>query len=194
MRIRVHSDVARFTAGMDDAANRQIPFALARALTLTAKDAQDDVRAGLAAKFTLRNTWVSRGIRITPATKANPVAIVGSLEPFMAKQETGGDKKARGGHRLTPPKVKSTSVTPKSRRATAVRNKPRVFVNMTKTGPAILYRVTEERDSVIVLYWLNRGVKVKPRFGFKGTTEKTIRDRFGANFVASLSDAMGHRG
>jgi hypothetical protein len=47
VRIRVSDDVKRFTRDMDEAANRQIPFALARALTRTAQDAQDDVRSDL---------------------------------------------------------------------------------------------------------------------------------------------------
>src|SRR5260370_40269244 len=84
VRIRVIDDVKRFTRDMDEAANRQIPFALARALTRTAQDAQSDVRSDLPRRFTIRNTWVSRSIRITPATKAKPEAIVGSLEPFTA--------------------------------------------------------------------------------------------------------------
>jgi hypothetical protein len=37
-------------------------------------------------------------------------------------------------------------------------------------------------------------VTVRPRFGFQETTADTVRKRFGLNFVASLSDAMGHRG
>jgi hypothetical protein len=37
-------------------------------------------------------------------------------------------------------------------------------------------------------------VQVKPRFGFKGTTSDTVRQRFGPNFVEALSAAMGHRG
>jgi hypothetical protein len=45
-----------------------------------------------------------------------------------------------------------------------------------------------------ILYWLKSGVTVRPRFGFQETTADTVRKRFGLNFVASLSDAMGHRG
>jgi hypothetical protein len=95
MRVRVISDVERITRALDDAAQKQVPFALARALTWTAKDAQSDVRGELPRRFTLRNNWVSSGIRITPAKKGAPEALVGSLEPFMARQETGGVKKAR---------------------------------------------------------------------------------------------------
>jgi hypothetical protein len=33
-----------------------------------------------------------------------------------------------------------------------------------------------------------------PGFDFKDTMANTVRKRFGVNFVASLSDVMGHRG
>jgi hypothetical protein len=51
VRIRVSDDVKRFTRDMDEAANRQIPFALARALTRTAQDAQSEVRSDLPRRF-----------------------------------------------------------------------------------------------------------------------------------------------
>lgn len=35
---------------------------------------------------------------------------------------------------------------------------------------------------------------IKPAFGFKTTTRDTVAKRFGVNFIASLTDAMGHRG
>jgi hypothetical protein len=51
IRIQVLDNVERFTANMDTAARRQIPFALARALTWTAKDAQTEVREDLPKRF-----------------------------------------------------------------------------------------------------------------------------------------------
>jgi hypothetical protein len=35
---------------------------------------------------------------------------------------------------------------------------------------------------------------VEPRFGFKKMTAETVVKRFGANFIESLSQAMGQRG
>jgi hypothetical protein len=194
IKIRVIDDVERFTRNMDDAARRQVPFAIARALTWTAKDAQGDVQADLPKRFTLRNNWVKNGIRITPATKASPQAVVGSLEPFMERQETGGAKRSRGGHRVAVPKTKPTRIIPRAQRPSAIRNKPRVFTIKTASGAGIVRRQGKARYPLQLLYWLKRGVQVKPAFGFKGTTGTTVRDRFGPNFIESLSQAMGHRG
>ena len=194
VRIRVLDDVERFTRSMDDAARRHVPFALARALTWTAKDAQSDVRDELPKRFTLRNSWVRNGIRITPAPKASPQAVVGSLEPFMERQETGGPKRSRGGHRIAVPKAKPSKVIPRAQRPAAVRNKPRVFTVQTAYGAGIFRRLGKQRYPLQVLYWLKHGVQVKPAFGFKSTTGTTVHDRFGPNFVESLSQAMGHGG
>jgi hypothetical protein len=194
VRIRVIDDVERFTRNMDDAARRHVPFAIARALTWTARDAQTDVRDELPKQFTLRNSWVKNGIRITPASKASPQAVVGSLEPFMERQETGGAKRSRGGHRIAVPKAKPSRVIPRAQRPAAVRNKPRVFTVKTANGAGIFRRQGKQRYPLQLLYWLKRGVQVKPAFGFKGTTGTTVQDRFGPNFIESVSQAMGHRG
>jgi hypothetical protein len=197
VRIRVSDDVKRFTRDMDEAANRQVPFALARALTRTAQDAQGDVRSDLPRRFTIRNTWVSRGIRITPATKAKPEAIVGSLEPFMARQETGGPKRARSAHHVAVPvkaKRNKRDIIPKGQRPAALKGKPGIFKIVTASGAGIMRREGKQRYPLQILYWLKSDVTVRPRFGFQETTADTVRKRFGLNFVASLSDAMGHRG
>jgi hypothetical protein len=55
-------------------------------------------------------------------------------------------------------------------------------------------RPERKRFPLKILYWLKIDVTVRPRFGFKDTTADTLRNRFGLNFVASLSDAMGDRG
>jgi hypothetical protein len=72
---------------------KQIPFAAAKALTVTAQEAQVVVRQGLTGKFILRNKWVNTGIIYQRAEKAdwpNTQAIIGSRDEFMIKQEEGG--------------------------------------------------------------------------------------------------------
>jgi hypothetical protein len=51
-----------------------------------------------------------------------------------------------------------------------MRQKPRVFTIVTPYGAGIVRRQGRERYPLQILYWLKRGVKVKPSFGFKGTT------------------------
>jgi hypothetical protein len=195
MKVRVHTDVDRYTAWLGDAEKRQVPFALARALTMTARDAQVDYRGELPKRFTLRNSWTSRGIRITPATKANPEAVVGSLEPYMARQEDGGTKTPKTAHRVAVPKVKPSRIIPKSKRPRALLGKPGVFeVTTGRYAGAIMQRDGRARTPVTILYWLRRGVNVRPRAGFGATTVKSVGEHFAPNMVEALSSALGHRG
>ena len=197
MRIRVASTIDRFTRDMDDAARRHVPFAAARALTRTAQDAQGEVKAGLGQRFTLRNNWVVGGIRIKAATKANLEATVGSLEPFMERQETGGTRSARDHSRIAVPvkaKRNKRDLIPKGQRPAALKGKPKVFTITKGSGTAIVRREGKARYPLQILYWLKRGVRIKPRLGFKGTTSTIIEQRFAPNFVESLSQAMGRSG
>jgi hypothetical protein len=199
LRIRVTTDLSRFILAMNRTAERQVPFALARALTMTAQDAQADVKAQLPKRFTLRNNWVSSGIRIKPATKGTPEAIVGSLEPFMERQELGGTKQARAHSRVAVPvnvKRSKRDRIPKGQRPAALKGQPRILsirgsnIVTTKGGAGILRRVGRDRYPLQILYWLKRGVRVQPRFGFKGTASNTVQRQFGDNFVKALADAM----
>jgi len=77
------------------AMQKQIPFAMARALTLTAQDCKMALVGHLPDDFTIRTTWLEQGMRIKSATKANQSAEVGSIDPFMVLQEAGGTKEPK---------------------------------------------------------------------------------------------------
>jgi len=109
----------------------QYPFAAAVALTRTAQDAQAEVRAGLPRRFTIRNRWVSQGIRIVPATKRRLESWVGSRDDFMALQETGGIKRPRGEHLAVPTEKvrrRKRGLISKAQRPRRVLQKPKVFL------------------------------------------------------------------
>ena len=80
MKIDIKIDPALAVKGLTDFAQDQVPFAMSRALTETAKDVQAAVKADLPRKYTLRNRWVEGGIRIAPATKRAWEAQVGSRD------------------------------------------------------------------------------------------------------------------
>ncbi|MCW5737350.1 MAG: hypothetical protein KIS73_24705 [Enhydrobacter sp.] len=171
---------------------RQVPFATARALTLTVRDAQTDIRAELPKRFTIRNSWVSKGIRIDPATKTKLEAAVGTLEPFMRLQETGGAGHARDASRKAVPKGAKrgkSGIIPKGQRPRALLNKPKHFLAKTRFGAAVMKRKGKARYPIEPLFWLKRTVPIKPRFGFKGQVETTTGRRFAANWATSMDAA-----
>lgn len=99
-------DASAAIAGLNELEKQHLPFALAKTLTLCAKAGQARVQEGLGGKFTLRNTFTMRGIRIKPALKVarRQIADVHTATEnrktgidYMVKQETGGEKVPHGG-------------------------------------------------------------------------------------------------
>jgi len=101
-------DVSKAVAGLDELQKRQIPFALAKTLTGCAKRGQAGVQESLGGKFTLRNNFTLRGIRIKPADKNGSVieadvhtdtANRSSGAPdYLLAQDEGAEKTPYGGH------------------------------------------------------------------------------------------------
>lgn len=93
-------DIASASAAMKDLQEQQLPFTIARALTMTAQSAQMEVRKELPGIFKLRNDWTVQGIRITPATKQSLVAEVRTdtanratgAPDYLPRQDYGGEK------------------------------------------------------------------------------------------------------
>lgn len=99
----VRSNIKDFTRYLDNVQKKQIPFATARALTWTAKDAQKELMALMPQTFNVtRKWWLQRqptGIKVKPAKKAELEATVYTLAYFAFLQEHGGIKtpfKSRG--------------------------------------------------------------------------------------------------
>jgi hypothetical protein len=106
--INVKIDASQLVGELHDIQKRQLPFAMASALTATAQDGQAEVRRNLGAKFTLRNRFTEQGIRIKPADK-NKLPLQADVHTdtanrktgapdYLGNQEDGGEKIPFGGH------------------------------------------------------------------------------------------------
>lgn len=101
IQVKVNADLVN--RRLTDLEQKQLPFATARALTWLAMDVQKEERRELPRRFTIRNTWVAKGIRIKPAKKTRLVAEVYSRDDFMERQEEGGTKRPKQGQHLAVP-------------------------------------------------------------------------------------------
>lgn len=195
--VRFRTNFRELEAWLGMLATRQVPFATAKALTRTAQDARDAVRAELPKRFTIRSGWVAGGIRIVPASKNDwprAVAWVGSRDPFMELQETGGVKTpAKGARNLAIPTPTTTARRtgsgriPASRKPRALLDKPGVYV----AGKAIRRRKRRRSaDGPETLYLLRPRATLKPRFGFQDTVEKTVAKVYAARFREAFEAAI----
>ncbi|MGX9428004.1 hypothetical protein [Bradyrhizobium sp. LeoA1S1] len=77
---------------LDQLRDRSINTATAKALTFTAKDAQQVLRTQIPSIFVLRRPWVVGGIRIRPANGSTLMATVGSIDKYMERHVIGAGK------------------------------------------------------------------------------------------------------
>ena len=179
-----------------DVKRKQIPFATALALTVTAADGQKAVRKTLGQRFILRSKWVSAGIRTKKATKRKLQSVVFSRDKFMADHEKGGVRTPRGVTFAIPRKVrkdKRRKIT-KGQKPKAVLARKNVFVGKTNTGKPAIYKKVGKAGRLVILYFLHRGrVRLKPRLRMKETvravTRKVWKKNFGRAFARALRTA-----
>ncbi|HAT49011.1 MAG TPA: hypothetical protein DCS88_01580 [Alphaproteobacteria bacterium] len=177
--------------------DKQVRYAIALALTNTAKDAQAELRRQLPQRFTMRTGWVAKGIRISSANKTDLKATVMVLDQFMTLQETGGDKTSPFGDSLGIPvgaRPTPTSVTRPGSFPGALLRKKGYFIAPIRKGSSIkgVWKRTGKgrRVKMQLMYVFSRHVRIKPRFGFVATVDKVARERFPARFAEALKWAM----
>ncbi len=206
MRLIITTNIREVLRQVENLSARQIPFATSLALTRTAQAIQADVRQDLSQRFVIRRDWISRGIRIRPASKTNLRAEVGSVDPFMARQELGGVKTAKGGGSVSIPLVQGqggpggarktiTTVTPPSRWPKAMLSRPGYFVGPTRSGKTGLWqrqggRGKNARRRIRLMYVFQQGVRVKARWGFRGRAEAMVARRFPGEWAKAMAEAM----
>jgi len=176
---------------------KQIPFAIASALTKTVIDAQKFVRGKLAESFTIRSPWVAKGIRITPATKTTLAAAVGSVDPFMERQAVGGEKTAKSGAVAIPqvgrgrPRTTIKSATRPAKWPKAQLRRPTVFAGSVAGRPGVWQRVkVDGKPRLRLLYWLRPSVEVKPRWPLLAEVETVVRTRWPTNATNAIGRAL----
>lgn len=160
-----------------EGSTKQIPFAIASALTATAKAGQAEIVDTLGEDMTIRNGWTAKGIRIEPARKDKLEAAVGSRDRFMALQALGGEREGKDGHaQAIPVGIRPTpqALTPRSKWPGKMLQKRAVFMAKTHSGRLGIWRRTGKAGyPIALLYWIQRGaVHVKARWH--------LAERFGA--------------
>ena len=198
-------DISQVLKAQSDLANKQLPFAVARALTLTAQDAQTQIRSNMGQRFTIRNAWSQRGIVVKPADKnvvpARSAVFVGDLWAYLLQQETGGMKvpthlgtalgiSTSSGHIAVPVDIRATptQILVKSLRPKALLARKDVFIKDLGGAQAIMQRLPQHK--LRLLYILAASATIHPRLGLVETALKVGEQRWAINFAASFQVAL----
>lgn len=196
--VRVRTNFAAAVDWLNMLATRQVPFATAKALTMTARDVRDVVRADLPKHFKLRGGWVARGITIQPASKSDwphCIARAGSRDQFMELQETGGTKRpTKGAKNVSIPTAVTTrrrnggGRLPQSAKPRALLDRKDTFV----TDHVLRKRLRGKRPGAetLALFLFRPEAHLKPRFEFKKTAEGVVGRVYAKNFKQAFEEAI----
>lgn len=97
---------------------KQIPFAISKALNETAKNATAYVRTDMQRTFTIRGSWETKGSRTNPgvsmnvSTKRNLTAEVGTGHAYMGAHIDGGQRDGDGLKAIPTDKGRGSTVRP----------------------------------------------------------------------------------
>lgn len=212
MQFEIKTDLKAFTKGMADVAKRQLPFAMAQALTMTAGrvglDWQDEMRKRLdrPTPFTVNS------VAVRAARKSNLVATVlikdiaaTYLEPFVdGGPHFLGAKKGL----LTPKNVPLNAYGNLTKgKLAALRGKPGVFIGPVRLKSGQIVNGVWQRpvagrrkasraapvQGVTALKLLIRFTDpqpVKQRLDFSGRAEAAVRKHFEAEFAKAFAGAQ----
>jgi hypothetical protein len=191
MELNVKHNAKAFIRQLDRVQRKQVPFALARALTWTAQECQKAIQDQIPKTFSVSKKWWMKqqptGIKIKPAKKNKLWALVYTNAYFARLQEEGGIKTPLRAGKLQIP----TDKVPKSRRkaggARIMLGQKKVFSH--KGG--VYRKVGRKKERrVELLFWKTRTATITPRFGFKALAHKVGSKVFPEKFRLSLADAL----
>ena len=199
MEISVKVNTAEFNRWMNGVARDQVPFAMARALTRTAQDAQKDIKAELGSSFTLRNAHTARGIRITRAEKKDGFRMkseVGSIDWYVKDQVDDRDSTRQpkaAKYRYIPKGARSGKKgrIPKRLKPAALTTLENVFWKPKADGTALVYqRMGKTGSRLKLLYVAVPKQRIRPGFSFASKVRQTANRTLRRNLIRSMQSAI----
>jgi hypothetical protein len=167
-------------------------FGAVVALTRTAKKMQFAAKESLEENFTLRNTWSSRGVAITPATPKTKFAEV-YIKPgqsYLAAQEEGARLPARQDGINIPSQIREAAgipekkVIPKSFRVDNLESKKK---RMKKTGNQPFHMVVKKTGTEAIAVRRFKYRPVSEAGSLSGKKKSKIASRTGVSISRALN-------
>jgi hypothetical protein len=196
------ASVSDLSHALTEFGQKQIPFATVLAIKFTLEDAQQELRAQLPKRFTIRNTFLEKGIRIKFANKKNLAGRVFTVDEILQRQITGGKKGGQGRPVPLPRAIKGSGqgsshapavkVFRAGKRPRALKAKKKVFEAPIRGGNrGIFKRVGKARYPIEFLWRLHwKSTKIDSSFDFEDIATRVFRKRWTKNFGKALGRAL----
>jgi hypothetical protein len=192
MRISLTSNIAQLRRIMQREQRSQLPFATARALTMTGQDARADLEPHIDRAFDRPTRFTRNSVATQPATRTrlySRVLIKDAQAAYLGLQEEGGTR--------TP--ARTALVVPVEARLNQYGNMPRGYLRRLLSrsdtfsgnvkGIGGIWQRTRDGGVKLIVAYAQRA-QYQPRFGMKDRVERTARERFPPNFERAFREAM----
>lgn len=214
MSVSVVVGLSNLMSNMDDISRQQIPFALAKALTATAKQVQAAENAGVARSFDRPTPFTKKAFAISPATKHELVARVFAKDvqnEYLLPQVEGGtrgfktfeEKFASGSDaKVALPgaavklnqygNMSKAKILQIARDLNSSGNAKRFFKGVPKGSdlPDGIYARVNNNTSIAPLMVFATEAVYKKRFDFSAIAKEEVTARFEQNMAAAWSQAI----
>lgn len=187
----VRSNARAFERSLNDTARRQLPFALAKGLTATAKRVQKAEPARLERVLDRPTPFTKRGAAVRPARKRQLTASVFYKDrqaDYLETLEEGGERRPRGRALLVPVNVKL------NRYGNLTRNKvqrllarPDVFSGRVGRAAGI-FQQTKRGPRLLIAY--EPSARYRPQLGFRRAAAARARRAFPVELRRSMRQAL----
>lgn len=164
---------------------KQVEFAMASALTETAKRAQKESLKDIRQTFTVRNNWDSpsnaMGIKVLPASKGDLESAVVTRADWLTLHEEGGAKIPKGQHIAVPTSNVRRTKRDIIQRSQRPRNLKRSFIIKTrKRGIDMIFqrRGRGKTSEIFAMYKLVPRAKIKENSTITEQTMKIVEKNF----------------
>lgn len=199
--IRVDArELIEFARQLDDTADDQLPFALAAALSDTARTARDEVRERLPKFFTIRNRGVRSAIEYKSANKRDPepAALVHTQEwaGFLTLHAIGGTKRARGSRVAVPTSIVKRTASgrvPKRFQPRPLRGRRGLQESALPGGRLIVRGVRSVPRGLSIFYHLVRGAKIRKSWPLEDEVARVVARDMRSNFERRFDQALATR-
>ena len=202
--IDIEFPIEKVRRQFNDLKRKQMPFAMALAITQTAKDARESIRKEMSAEMQLRSNFLTRAsqLQVISANKNDGLhrmkAIIGHKHWAMA-QQMGNQSVTRTPNRarylFKPIAVKRTKTgrIPKRLKPSHVLDQKNVYLHKGPKGPAIYQHYGQGKQSRRLLYVLVRHQKINPAMSMSKTVSKVTAKQLSKNFGSAMRRALRTR-
>lgn len=179
---------------------KQVAFAVAGALNTAAFAVRAQLVKAVPVHFTERNTWTKRSFGVNKASRATPVAEVGSREKYVEDQAVG-ETRTSGAIPTRRIRRNPRTVVRKRSWPGAILDTARFFLadRRATRGPwgrqrpglrAVVERRPGRRRRTVIAYYIPDSQDVKPRFPFEKIAVATAEDEFNRALPGALQRAL----